>query len=66
MKSIQEFNNETEYREYLRFYYAGLTLQSLTPINNDNKKTVQGNAVKTAQDAVVYADELLKILIPVK
>lgn len=67
MKSRSEFTNETDYREYLKFYYSAVALGSIAgELAKDQTRSPQDNAKKSAELSMLYADEVLKILMPEK
>lgn len=67
MKSRSEFTNEGGYREYLKLYFSAVALGSIAgELAKDIKRSPQENAIKSAELATLYADEVLKKLIPEK
>lgn len=67
MKARQEFETESQYKEYLQFYYSGLALQSIAGVEaENNKKSQQDSARKAAEFCVKFSEELIKLLMPDK
>lgn len=63
MRSRDEFMNDQLYRDYLKLYYSGLAMQAIVSALPANQ---EGNGKKIATSASIYADEMIKLLMPIK
>lgn len=59
MKSKQEFSKQEEYKEYLKFYFAGIAMQGIIA-NAPNGQL--SNSKQGVSLSIQWADELLKQL----
>ena len=67
MKSRDDFKSEAEYKTYLLFYYSGVAMQSIAAYEaENNQRNQQASGQKAAEKSVIFAQELIKILIPDK
>lgn len=67
MKARQEFETDSQYKEYLRFYYSGLALQSIGGVEaENNQRSQQNSARKAAEFCIKFSEELIKLLMPEK
>lgn len=54
MKSRQEFTNETEYKQYLKYYFAGQAMTKFINMENMfNIVSITQNAVETANQLII-------------
>lgn len=54
MKSRQEFSNDADYKQYLKYYFAGQAMTALIMNRNAfNILTTTQNAVETANQLVI-------------
>ena len=60
MKSKWDFDSETEYNEYLKYYYAGLAMGALIPTFQKNNGSVVSAHVDKKSVELAYA--LIKAL----
>lgn len=58
MKSRYDFNTEQDYREYLRFYYAGMAMQGLLA-NPEHRKEYKGQTYLMQSD--IYCDQAVNL-----
>lgn len=58
MKSRQEFSNEDDYKQYLKYYFAGQAMTAIIMTQNVfNLVSTTQNAVDTANQMIIRLEE---------
>ena len=68
MKSENEFHTQEEYKKYLRIYFAAIAMQAIISRDPEDRRILNNIGLPdipiVTEQAIAYADELLKQLKP--